>query len=293
MASERAIADAVRAGRIVRVLPDAYASSVHAESWVLRMQAALLWAGPSTVAAGSSALAAWGALAPPPNVSISVPWETRPRGPAWVSVRRHVHMPERCWPPRRIPTVPPPLAVIQAHGELPSSRRAEAVYAPVREGIVTVAEIAETLAAMPRARGRRELERRLVAAEAGAESYLEEEAGTRVLRGVPFAHLLRQHWVHVDGTSYRLDTFDPATLTAFEFDGADAHSGPAARQRDAARDARIASVGILTVRFTYADVTDRPEWCRTIALGVLATRSQHPEVQMDVPPVADPPEKAW
>lgn len=84
--------------------------------------------------------------------------------------------------------------------------------------------------------------------------------------------MLRQHWVVADGEAFRLDTFDPESLTNFEFDGFAHHGSREAQERDKARDARLASIGIQAVRFTYEQVTQDPEWCRRIAVDTMTLR---------------------
>ena len=76
-----------------------------------------------------------------------------------------------------------------------------------------------------------------------------------------------------EGELFRLDMYDSVTRTCIEADGKRYHSTPEQHQRDARRDAILATRGILTVRLTYDDICDRPEWCRMIVRQVLAARS--------------------
>ena len=50
VASRHGVGRAIQRGEIVRVLPDLYASAVHADSWAVRARAAIAWAGPQTYA---------------------------------------------------------------------------------------------------------------------------------------------------------------------------------------------------------------------------------------------------
>ena len=109
---------------------------------------------------------------------------------------------------------------------------------------------------------------------AGAESYLEVHAMERVFVGHPFGALLRQHVVSAEDRHYRLDMYDPRTMTAIEADGATYHSGAWEWQRDIRRDVDLAALGILTIRFSYRDLTERPTWCRRRAVEVVAERSR-------------------
>jgi very-short-patch-repair endonuclease len=108
---------------------------------------------------------------------------------------------------------------------------------------------------------------------AGSESYLEVHATARVFVGRRFRGLLRQHVVSAGGKRYRLDMYDALSMTAIELDGATYHAGISQWQRDLRRDADLAALGILTLRFSYQDLTERPEWCRSTTLNVLQLRS--------------------
>ncbi|MDN4477824.1 hypothetical protein QQX10_06080 [Demequina sp. SYSU T00039] len=281
-ASRDGLARAIADRRIVRLLPDQYTSPLHAAGWRPRSLAALRWAGSSSGLAGVSALSAWGAVDSPGTVSLVAPWDSRPRGPAWLRVRRKVSMPGLL-DVAGLRVVDPATAVLQAHAELPAGSRAEALYAPMRLGLVSPQDIWDALARTPRLTARRELVARLADAESGAESYLEERGGRSVLRGPDFAGLERQHRIEVDGQRFRIDSFDATTLTAIEFDGERGHSSPAERRKDAIRDALLASVGVLTLRFTYPDVMGRPAWCREVALRTLRARSATPASVLAVP----------
>ncbi len=272
LSSKQGVKACLDAGEIVRVLPDQYAWSAHARSWVVRAHAALAWAGPASALCGASALYLWGAADQPSTVSIAAPWQERPRGPGWLRVKRFTHPPAVAVV-RGFRVVDADVAVVVAHAELPPGRRAEAVYRPLRAGLVTSESVGAALASIGRVRGRGELTRRLAAAAQGSESYLEERSDAMVLRGPEFDRLVRQHLVRADGALYRLDAFDPETLTAFESDGDGSHSSPEARRRDIERDARLAALGILTVRFDYTTVMNRPEWCRSTALATMARRA--------------------
>lgn len=169
--------------------------------------------------------------------------------------------------------VPLTMAICQAFGDL-GPDRAGAVLRPLVSGAVGIEELQWTLDAMPRVRARRELASVIVQYAAGSESYLEYVAATEVFSGAEFAQLMRQHVLSVHGRQYRVDLFDAATMTAIETDGASYHSSPDAWQNDLNRDADLASLGVLTLRFSYRDLIDNPERCRLRLRAVLRSRSQ-------------------
>jgi very-short-patch-repair endonuclease len=147
------------------------------------------------------------------------------------------------------------------------------VYVAMRSRLVSAREVLAAAETIPRVTDRRGLERRLALAARGAESFLEEHAMTRVLATKAFRGLVYQHTVRVGRARFRLDALDLSTLTAFECDGSAMHDTALAVARDKRRDALLASVGILTVRFTYSDIMNRPEWCRRVAARVMQSRS--------------------
>jgi very-short-patch-repair endonuclease len=116
--------------------------------------------------------------------------------------------------------------------------------------------------------------RLLDALAGGVESYLEHLAMTRVFTTRDFAGFTRQHRVRVSGRHYVVDMWHEGAKVAVELDGRIFHSDDEARRRDLERDTDLASVGIITVRFTFEDITGRPEWCRTRLKAVLTSRSR-------------------
>ncbi|MDN4483463.1 endonuclease domain-containing protein [Demequina lignilytica] len=270
--SKNGVASSIARGEIVRLLPDQYVAAMHAKSWAARARASLRWAGHGAALGGLSALYAWDAATDQPDhVTICMPWTARSRGPRWLRVKRFVH-PQETMQFRGMRLVSPELAAITSHAELPPGSRAEAIYKPLRMGLVTPASLRQVLDGIGRIATRHELEHRIAHADAGSESYLEEEGSATVLVGPELRALLRQHVVVADGDAYRLDAFDPETLTDLEFDGFEHHGSRAAQRRDRIRDARLAALGIQTLRFTYEDVTQRPQWCRRLAIETIARR---------------------
>jgi very-short-patch-repair endonuclease len=67
---------------------------------------------------------------------------------------------------------------------------------------------------------------------------------------------VRQH--PVGGTPYRLDYAWPDRLLAVEVDGYGPHSSREAFQSDRARQNALVLAGWTVLRFTWADVRDRP-----------------------------------
>lgn len=273
LSSKGAVQRAVASGALTRLLPGIYAAAEHADSFHARADAALLWAGPEAAISGESALFVWGLVDSPPRmVEITVPQERRPRPPEWLRVRR---VTVACMTTRvgRLAVVTPAEAIVQGYGAVEPSARAEVVFGAVRTGLAGPTQISQVLRRTPRVKRRRSLERRVAAAARGAHSFLEERGLVAVFTTSEYADVVRQHEVVIEGSRYVLDMFDAASRTAIELDGTRFHSGVDARLRDIRRDAHLATVGIQTLRFCYADLMERPEWCRQIARETLAVRA--------------------
>ncbi len=264
---------AVRAGDPVRVLPNLYASALHAESFAVRVMATQLWAPAGAAIGGRAALFLQGATDKAPDtIDVVVPYGSHRAGASWM----RLHAPRSPMPHhivRGMAVSLPEFALIRAFVLAPRHEKAELVYRAIQSGVVRVEALVDAMRVVARIPGRRRLERLALRAELGDESHLEERASTTVFTGAAFADLLRQHRVVVEGEAFRLDYFDPLSRVAFEVDGMASHATPRGKARDSRRDALLATVGILTLRFTYADVMNRPEWCRRVALDVMVGRS--------------------
>jgi hypothetical protein len=139
----------------------------------------------------------------------------------------------------------------------------DAVVRATRERRVSVAGIEAELPAVPRLPGRAALVELLDRVRPGAQSLL-EILGLQALRaapGLPAPQL--QYRVALPDGPVHLDAAWPEVRLAVEFDGAAFHSDPEARQRDLRRDAALAALGWVVLRFSYEDVTRRPRRCAT------------------------------
>ncbi|NTV40251.1 MAG: hypothetical protein HGA51_09930, partial [Demequinaceae bacterium] len=272
--SRRQLGEALAGGTVCRVAPGIYAGAVHAESVITRIDAATQWAGAEAWIGGAASLFVAGALRiPPMRVEVAVPAARRMSGrPRWVRVRRLSYRP----PTVRIgewQIVEPAVAWCLAFSELSADDRASALCRLVAADRSVLETATRAALELPALRSRRRMLSVLSRVAAGGESYLEIHAMESVFVGRRFDPILRQHVVNANGNRYRLDMYDASTMTAIELDGAGFHAGAWQWQRDIRRDADLAVMGILTVRFSYRDLTERPDWCRSMALDVLDRRS--------------------
>jgi hypothetical protein len=151
-----------------------------------------------------------------------------------------------------------------AHREHRSPRYVDlarnAVLRAVRERSVAVDDVEAELARVPRLPGLTSLRELLAAGRAGTHSHL-ELIGVRALlaAGLPPPQL--QYEIQLGYGSLHVDAAWPEVRLAVEFDGAAYHAGRDTWQRDLRRDAALAALGWVVLRFSYADVTERPAFC--------------------------------
>ncbi|WUR57255.1 DUF559 domain-containing protein [Micromonospora chokoriensis] len=79
--------------------------------------------------------------------------------------------------------------------------------------------------------------------------------------------------------TFYLDLFAEAERVNIELDGAISHGDPAEREIDLRRDALLATVGILVVRFTHRRLTANPLQVRQETLAILAARRRPPMIK--------------
>lgn len=271
--SRRQLQAGLADGSVTRLAPHVYAGTVHASSFQTRVDAAALWAGPQSAVGGLAALYLHGVLdSEPRRIEIVVDHARRMSArPAWIRIRRvtynapvqHVG---------RWSVVSTAVALCQGFGDCALDVGVSAVARSMVTGRTSAGAIVDAADALPRVKHRQALLRTVAQCAAGAESYLEWHAAEHVFVGMPFDRFVRQHRVVAHGREYRLDMYDEITRIAVEADGAKFHAGTELWQRDLRRDTDLASLGIQTVRFSYRDLHERPEWCRARLLAILVSR---------------------
>lgn len=271
--SATTLRSAVRRGLVMRVFDGIFIAGEHADAFAARAHAAVRWAGSAAVLGGEAALFLWGGLESPPDViQVLVPRGTGRKTPPWIRLTHTSYAFATAeWQGVKIATAP--FALMQGYGHMPARDRDNAVYRTVATKVATTAMLIEAAASVPRIRGRRALEATLAAAHRGAESYLERHGATTAFNCSALVGLIQQHRIRVGSDRYRCDFYDPESRTAIELDGSAFHQDPHARERDIRRDARLASVGIQTIRFGYRDMTERPAWCREQVIQAIESRS--------------------
>lgn len=262
---------AIDAGEVVASLPGRYVSFWHQYAFVPRAHAAL--AATRGVLTGEAALYLRRAVDRAPRQVLVGSPRGRSAGPRdWLATfTTDAPMPHSRIGALDVATAPMACVHQWTRGDV--ARRTGAVLAALQRRVTDPDELRRTMAAMPRIRDRAELEDVIAAFDAGAHSYLEHRSMTTVLVGREFSRLVRQHEVFARGRRRFLDTYDPVTLTAIELDGSEHHLAGERREEDIERDADLATIGIQTIRLSYAKVTRSPAWCRETVRAVLAARA--------------------
>jgi len=252
---------AVATGALVRILPGIYCAPGDAGDPIVRARAVTEWVGAKGAVTGLAALAAWRMPnVSPKRVAVTMPPDLHRLAPTWVTVIR-TGVIGRTFRIDGVRVVEPEFALVHAWNAERGDQAAGLVIDSVRHRVVVAARVRAAAALIPRVRAREALEALLALLDGGVTSYLEYLARSRVFTPQRFPTLIWQHKVRCAGRNRYLDAFDPEALIALEFDGRATHGDDRQRRDDLERDADVAGLGILTLRFTYEDITRRPQWC--------------------------------
>ncbi|TFV79503.1 DUF559 domain-containing protein [Blastococcus sp. CT_GayMR19] len=260
-----------------------------ADDWTVRAHAATGYAGGPL--SHMSALAVHGVVdneVTRLNVTVASP--SRVRTSRWLRVHRSRN-PFVVVRARGLPATTIARSLVDTWGDAHRSRAMrgfdavarEAFLRATRERRVRVVELHAELEMRPELPGRAALVELLGLIGSGAQSELEIFAVRHVLAvpGLPPAR--QQHRVLLPDGPVFLDAAWPEVKLAIELDGAAFHGSQEARERDLRRDAALAAMGWLVIRFSYRRVTRDPTACR--AQIAAAYRSRLSDVAMpDISP---------
>jgi hypothetical protein len=269
----------VAAGRVVRLHPGWVTLPEFADDWTVRAHAAVGYT--EGLLSHWSALHVHGLIAEGvTRLDVTVPRPRRVRTSRWLRVHRTYRS---CGElrVRGLAVTSPARAVVDTWGDAyrQGAMRGsdgvvrDAVFRAVRSRLLTVAAIEGELPDRPQLPGRSALTELLGFVSAGCQSELELRGLRDVVtvQGLP-APLLQHRVDLADGPVY-LDAAWPELKIAVEFDGAAFHGRLADRERDLRRDAALAALGWIVLRFGYRDVTERPQVCRARIVAVHQQRA--------------------
>ncbi|SCX38683.1 Transcriptional regulator, AbiEi antitoxin, Type IV TA system [Klenkia marina] len=264
----------IASGRLQRVFPHVYTARGNPAAGDRRLRAAVMCAGGLAVLSHTTALAVHGVRdhAGPVHVTID---ETRRRaGSRDLVVHRRVDLADadRCTV-RALPVTSLPDALVDAWPLLPRAERRPTLVRAARDHHIEADALRRAAARRPNLGGHRELVLAVDLVADGVQSELEALGVLKVFRHRSLPRSRGQLALACpDGVTRHLDRAWEEAMLAVELDGAAFHTSPADRQRDLHRDAVLASMGWLVLRFTYAEVLRDPDGVRGKVLAVYRTR---------------------
>jgi len=260
---------------LVRVFPHVYRLRIAEDDDLSSLRAALLHAGPRSALSHTTALAVWGECRLERPLHLTVDESIRRAGaPELIVHRRKRFDPtsDQCVIRRGLPVTTLARTVVDSWPLLPPAERRPLVLDLARRRRVTAALLDEALAERPNVAGRRLLRQSIDLIADGCESELEAHGVLNVFRHRSLPPSVGQLRITLPTGTIRLDRAWPEAMLAVELDGARYHTSAEDRRRDLARDAALAALGWVVLRFTFADVLRDARGVRARVLEVYKTR---------------------
>jgi very-short-patch-repair endonuclease len=272
LAAVHVLDDMVSDGLLVRAFPGTYVTSDRSGHRDVLARAALRYRAAAARRRGApwrqaalshlDALTAWRLPCPPLPVTgtEAVPIHvTEGPGPA-VQVkgievhRRRDYADTPVWrlPPHGDFAVSPAQAIVESWPLLPSMDQRSPLIVGIRDRRVHVEQILDALAARPNCSGAGEMRDMAGLIAGGLHSHLELWGHAHVFIDPRLIGAKAQFPIRLrSGRKVYLDRYYEDLLLNVELDGAAYHGLPGQRERDLKRDAALAALGILVVRFSH------------------------------------------
>ena len=273
--SGHVVDDAVRCGAVVAVLPGVYTLADHADEISIRRRAALVYRRRSALS-HTDALDEWDLpTVRTREVHLTVAAsEPGSRLPELTVHRRQGFLPAlpHVVVRRGLRVVRLEQAIVESWPLLPDvDRRVPAIVA-VRERRTTSSRLNDVLAANCGITGSAGLRELFGLIAAGCHSPLELWGHQNVFTDPRLPKSQCQVRVALATGVVYLDRLYEAEMVVVELDGAAYHGEPGQRERDLRRDAGLAALGYLTVRFSHLRLHADPAGCIAELLSILAMR---------------------
>lgn len=249
-------------GRLISAQPRVFRIVGAPETWHQAVLAAALAA--DGVVSHRAAAELWGLTQPAGYVDVSVHPDRKPilRPPAILHRVKDLH-PELAVDRHGLRITDPVRTVIDLGLVLPTWAVRDALSRGLTTRLLTIDDVDRLRDALGR-QGRngtgvmrKILEERLLMA-GSEESVLEARFHDLVRRyDLPAISIQHEVW-HAGRFVARVDAAYPDAMLAIEVDGYSAHASPEAFQRDRTRQNRLVALGWTVLRFTWADVVERP-----------------------------------
>jgi very-short-patch-repair endonuclease/predicted transcriptional regulator of viral defense system len=264
--------DALNDGVLTRVFPGVYVVTGAVAHRRLMHRAALAYL-PGAALSHLDALEFWGLGAAEPAIHVTAPLKHRAIAAPGLVVHRRKDF--RCEPPAVVGrdglrVVRLERALVESWPLTAEADRRSPLITALRDRRTTAARVTAALDESPRLAGAAEMRRLVALVAGGCHSELEVWGHEKVFADPRLPPSHRQFRVQVDGRTVFLDRYFAAERVAVELDGAAWHGSRQQRERDLRRDAALAAMGILVVRFSHRRLVAEPEkvieeLCRILA----------------------------
>jgi hypothetical protein len=260
----------IRSGRLTSPFARAWCRPWDADAVLDR--AALTSVGPPAALSHTTALRRWTLLDDAlDDVHVIAPARRYPRSQSGLTVHRLARFPPLMRSDGLL-TVAPAAAAVMSWPLLAPDRRRAPLIDGTRRKLILPADLQTAVERAPHMPGRAELVELIGLIEAGCESELEIWGLLHVFDAPGLRHGVRQHWLQTRVGAVRVDLAYVGERVAVELDGWGSHSSREQREKDMRRDAALAALGWITVRFSYRRLHDDVAGCRRDLLATLAAR---------------------
>ncbi|MFV2102961.1 DUF559 domain-containing protein [Micromonospora sp. LOL_024] len=278
---------ACTSGELVRILPEVFAAAhlLNDQSApplsrigpALGRRAVAAWVRGRGVFSHLSALGVWGLRQQLPGdlLHVSAPAGSGLR--SWPGVRIHrrrhfVLAPPSALVRQGLPVTTIERALVDSWPMLPPGEQRAPMIRAVNNRMTTPGRLRAALDDTARVAGRVALRSLLTRLAEGCRSPLEIWGHERVFTGPGMPTFQRQVQVRLGLRNVYLDLYAEPERVNIELDGAASHGDRRQREIDLRRDAQLAALGILVVRFAHRRLVREPEAVRRETLAILASR---------------------
>ena len=262
-----------------RLLPGVYRLSGSPETPRQKLRAICLWGGEEAAASHSSAASLLGLKGFTLAELHAVTRKNPQRLPEWAHLHRIPASRPGTRPVQGVPVTPPWITLVDLGSQASAAEVERALDEALHRGIVSLPQLRWALATFgrPRHQGTSVL-RRLLAERGSGYAPPESEMEAIFYALIEESNLprgVRQFWVW-DGERWRrLDYAFPDPGVGVELDGLETHGTRQAFQDDRASDRRLQIRGWTVLRFTWDDVTRRPDPMLGEIQEMIASKTTH------------------
>ncbi|MER5456499.1 DUF559 domain-containing protein [Micromonospora sp. NPDC002389] len=278
-------------GELVRVLPEVFAAAHLLDEQGgractsplsrigpdLGRRAVAAWLRERGAFSHLTALDVWGLRAQLPGdlLHVSAPVASGLRN--WPGVRVHRRRHFTLVPPsvlvrQGLPVTTVERALVDSWPMLSPGEQRTPMIRAVNDRLTTPGRLQTALDQTARVAGRSTLRTLLARLADGCRSPLEIWGHERVFTGPGMPTFQRQVRIRLGRRNVYLDLYAEPERVNIELDGATTHGDPRQREIDLRRDAQLAALGILVVRFAHRRLVREPETVRREAVAIRATR---------------------